>query len=207
MPPSVGELVLVAAPSCCGKSYFLNELLSGRLKDVEMQLGLSSPVVDYVSLIPPQLKSIECSYIPKLIMHYALPTIAINDGSLKTLSKDPRLQIMYKAQKLSSITLVASQKILESRLRARYRANLKMLFFNFFSYLSDRRRMIQLKDLYSNPESIILAYETWFKFVKNFQSLDTELLVTTDDHFEVFSTDDWMRIRDHCFPMIPGKVL
>jgi hypothetical protein len=140
------------------------------------------------------------------MMHYALPTIAINDGSLKTLSKDPRLQIMYKAQKLRAITLVASQKTLESRLRARYRANLKMLFFNFSSYLSDRRRMIQLKALYSNPDSIIMAYETWFKFIKDFQRLETERLVTANERYEVFSPDEWTRIRDNCFPIDPSKM-
>lgn len=125
-------------------------------------MGIEAAIDSYVSVIPSQLGSYRDSFVPRMILHYALPTIALNDGSLSNLNDDPRLEIINSAERVKAITLIASASVLASRLRRRYFANLKMIFFDYSSYLSDRRRMNQLKPMYAEPRNVIVAYEACF---------------------------------------------
>lgn len=91
--PKVGELILLAAPSCCGKTHFLGELFAGRLHHVSTAMKIETPINSYQSVIPKEIADIDSSHVPGMILHYALPTIALNDGSLRNLEDDPRLEI------------------------------------------------------------------------------------------------------------------
>ena len=84
----VDELVLLAAPSCCGKTRFLEKLFAGQLTDLAAKMNIVEPIESYVSLIPRQVPEYGDRTVPRMILHFAIPTIALNDGSLNDLSDD-----------------------------------------------------------------------------------------------------------------------
>ena len=103
--PHVGELILLAAPSCCGKSYFLEQLYEGRLQHLVQRMALDEPIHSYVSVIPKELQDYRGSYVPRMILHFAIPTIALVDGSLTSLEDEPRLDVVKSAERVTVITL------------------------------------------------------------------------------------------------------
>jgi hypothetical protein len=195
----------VAAPSCCGKTHFLKQLQSGRLKHLESAMGFSAPIDSYISVIPRQLGPYRDTAVSRMILHFAIPTIALNDGSLSDLGDEPRLQIVRKAERVTVITLLASAGTLASRLKSRYRENRKMIVYNFSSYLSERRRMNRLKEMYADPTRITVAYEAWFRHVQTLANLRHECLVTAEAGYEVFESGEWPRISDEYFPVSPSN--
>ena len=139
--PHVGELILLAAPSCCGKSYFLEQLYEGRLQHLVQRMALDEPIHSYVSVIPKELQDYRGSYVPRMILHFAIPTIALVDGSLTSLEDEPRLDVVKSAERVTVITLLASADVLASRLRSRQRSNRRMIFRNIAKYRSERRKI------------------------------------------------------------------
>lgn len=194
--PKVGELILLAAPSCCGKTYFLRELLAGRLNHILVAMKIEAPIDSYHSVIPKQISSIDRSYVSRILMHYALPTIALNDGSLRNLDDDPRLEIIKHSKRVTVLALVTSPGILTSRLIARNKAHRIFLLTNLMKYFRERRRFARLKQLYADPAKITAAYDALFTYCDSLSNLETQWLVTADDNYEVFSQREWPTIRD-----------
>src|SRR5690606_16821007 len=102
-----------------------------------------------------------------------------------------RLQVVKNSDSVTAITLVAGPKVLSHRLGLRYRENRKMIYRKFHRYLSERRRMNRLRDMYAGPEPVVRAYETWFEYVNSLPNLKVSRLVTAESDYEGFSPDDW----------------
>lgn len=197
--PRVGELVILAAPSCCGKSHFLRQLQDGRLQSLARQLRLDAPVDSYVAALPGEAASYGDAAIPRMILHFAIPTIALNSGSLRNLADEPRLDVVKNSGRVIVITLLAGARVLSSRLRSRSRLNCKMIFFNFSRYQAERQRLSQLKELYASPERLVFTYERWLEYVRSLPNLDSAWLVTAERDYEAFGTEDWEGMKRSYF--------
>ena len=191
----VGELILLAAPSCCGKSYFLEQLYEGRLQHLVQRMALDEPIHSYVSVIPKELQDYRGSYVPRMILHFAIPTIALVDGSLTSLEDEPRLDVVKSAERVTVITLLASADVLASRLRSRQRSNRRMIFRNIAKYRSERRKMARLAQIYAVPEDVVVAYEAWFQYVDSLANAKTSWIVTAQRDYEAFESNEWELLR------------
>jgi hypothetical protein len=197
--PHVGELILLAAPSCCGKSYFLDQLYEGRLHDLVQRMALDEQIDSYVAVIPKELEDYRGAYVPRMILHFAIPTIALVDRSLKSLEDEPRLEVVKSAERVTVITLLASANVLASRLRSRQRANRKLIYRNLSKYLSERRKMARLKQIYGAPDEVVVAYEAWFNYVDSLANATKSWLVTAQSDYEAFEPNEWERLRSIFF--------
>lgn len=197
--PTVGELILLGAPSCCGKTRFLGELFEGKLHHVLGAMKIEAPINSYQPVIPKEIADIDSSHVPRMILHYALPTIALNEGSLLNLEDDPRLEIVRHAERVTVLTLVTSPSILTSRLLARDKTHRIFILTNLSKYFVERRRLAKLKQLYARPSNITVAYDAWFAYCNSLPNLANQWLVTADDGYEVFSQQEWLTIRDSYF--------
>jgi hypothetical protein len=193
--PRVGELILLAAPSCCGKTYFLEQLYGGRLESLAQRLGLEEPIDSYISVIPSQLENFRDADVSRMILHFAIPTIALNERSLQTLADESRLDIVSSSDRVTVITLLASANVLASRLHTRFRENRKMMYRKLSKYLSERRRMNRLKQMYAAPDKLVVAYEAWFKYVDSLANLRKSWLVTAENDYEAFEPNEWEQIK------------
>lgn len=193
--PAVGDLILLAAPSCCGKTRFLEQLEEGRLPGLAATLGITGPVDSWVSLIPRELGQLAGRSVPRMILHFAIPTIAIVEGELTDLSAEPRLEVLRHAERVTAVTLVASAGTLAARWRRRNRLHRKMLVFNFRQYFAERRRMQKLKLIYADPRKIAVAYEAWLTYVNGLSNLKESWLVTAEDDYEAFPAGEWQQLR------------
>lgn len=197
--PKVGELILLAAPSCCGKTRFLGELFAGQLHHVLTAMKIETPIDSYQSVIPKEIADIDSSHVPRMILHYALPTIALNEGSLQNLEDDPRLDIVNHSERVTVLTLVTSPGILTSRLLARNKAHRIFILTNLSKFFRERRRLAKLKQLYADPGNITVAYDAWFAYCNSLPNLADQWLVTADDGYEVFAQREWLTIRGSYF--------
>jgi hypothetical protein len=193
--PRVNDLVLVAAPSCCGKTRFLEELYGGRLQDLVLDMELDTPISRYVSMTPVELRNHRATTIARLMLHFAIPTIPLNDGSLQDLAKDPRLDVVKSANRVTVITLFSSANVLVSRVQLRYRANRRRIFTKFTGYLSERRRLAKLKKLYAAPDKLVFVYEAWLHYVNSLPNLYGAWLVAAESEYEAFRPSEWERIK------------
>ena len=161
---------------------------------------MDRPFESYVSIIPSKLDEYQYVKVPRMILHFALPTIALNNGSLRDLADEPRLEILEAAERISVVTLIASADVLLARLHARARANRKLILISFSKYLSVRRRLTDLKRMYAEPICVVRTYERWFQYVQALPNLQNACLVTAEDGYEVFDSSRWPEIRDAYFP-------
>ena len=198
--PKVGELILLAAPSCCGKTRFLEELFAGRLDDVVAAMNIRAPMNSYVPVIAMNISDIDCSTVPRMILHFAIPTIALNDGSLRNIADDPRLEILKDSERVTVVTLLTSASILASRLRSRYIANYKMILRDISKFRRGHRRMARLKQMYADPDKVMVAYDAWFAYSNTLPNLANEWIITADSTYEVFSGREWQSMRNSYFP-------
>lgn len=189
----VDELVLLAAPSCCGKTHFLERLQAGELPETARAMGIDD-LASWISVIPKELAAARGERLPRLILHFAIPTIAINEGSAR-LAEEPRLEVVARAKRVTAVTMLASPATLNRRWRARHRAHLKMLAWSVPRYLRERRRMKQLKRMYEEPARIATAYEAWFAHVASLDNLAASWIITAEDDYEVFQAAEWGRLR------------
>lgn len=201
--PKVGELILLAAPSCCGKTYFLEQLRGGRLPRLVSRTGLDPKIDSYVSVIPRELRNYGGTYVPRMILHFAIPTIALTERTLESFDYEPRLDVVKSAEEVTVLTLLASSNVLASRLRSRTRTNRRMVYRNFPKYLAERRKMAKLKQIYAVPDNVIGAYEAWLRYVSSLPNLRESWLVTADSDYEAFEPHEWERIKTGFFATTP----
>ena len=189
--PKVDDLILVAAPSCCGKTRFLEHLLSGRLNDLAAELNIGGALDSYESIVANQVETLNGKQLPRLIYHYALPTIALNDGSIGELRSESRLSIVPSARNVNVITLIARPGVLTGRLALRVKSNRRLMFRKPSKYLSERRRLARLRDLYGDPGRIAVAYRAWFDYTQGLENLQHESLIDANDAYKLLPVDEW----------------
>lgn len=192
---TAGELIILAAPSCCGKSRFLNQLFDGKLNCLADVLKLRTPISDYAQMTPKEVSELGDQHISRLFLHYAIPTLALNNGNLRKLADDSRLDILKHSGKITVITMLASNQVLSDRLQRRIKKNRSMIIKKPVKYCREFFRLIKLKQQYTKPANVIAAYDEWLAFSHSLPNLSAEWLMLADDEYKLLPLSRWPTLK------------
>mgnify|MGYP000633909849 CR=1 FL=1 len=203
--PKVERLVVVAAPSCCGKSTLLEKLSAGEATPVSSFLKIDHKK-NWIFVDSDRLGEVHATQIPHLLLHYALPAIPLKTGALPNLPSDPPLKIIENAQSIVFVTLYADPKILVGRVRKRkrsrrinrvpvLRAAIGCLSHSTwlrhrFSLLKKVRRWNSLETVFADVDEVEALYAQWFNFIHCYGS-ENHRLVCTDKDYAVHTLAEW----------------
>lgn len=163
MLKSVNRLIVVAAPSCCGKTVFLGQLAGGAMPEVAAAIGIDD-VAQWHICDANWLPQIQHEQIDSLILAYAIPANDVISGLVDVPSNDSRLGIVSVAREVAFVTLLASSRALTSRLRDRHRASIRRFFLNPRKFARTREMLKRLLPVYSSPAQLREIYDWWFRF-------------------------------------------
>lgn len=166
---SVRHLVLVAAPSCCGKTHFLKCLSQQTPPILAEALGFGS-VSGWRAVDAYELPAIRDQHIDKLIVCYAIPTDEILSGKIAAYGDDPRLAISNIAREISFITLVEGARTLTSRLKKRRVTTIIGSLSSPRYALLEWQRLTALSPAYRDPMKLEQVYRWWFEYSQSFAS-------------------------------------
>ena len=204
--PRVSELLVVAAPSCCGKTRFLNRVFDGRHDELLALMGFSDSIQSFMPVLARELPKYRGARIPRMILHFALPVVPLVDGRPERSSNEPVFEFVRTCDNVTAITLLASGDVLRSRLRSRYRWAHKLLFKSVSRYLSVRRRLRKSIRNYEDP-NLAVAYEAWFRYIESLPNVANHWLVTAQGEYELRAPADWCEIRNSYFGHLPEPTL
>ena len=202
----IERLLLVAAPSCCGKSTFIRGLRSGELADWAATLDFRERdgwlFKDAWYLDPQYLDRIREAPESNMVLHWTIPRpsikLAIRDAFTGgRYDKADRIEFVRSAGQLSIVTLLNSREFLlrgvASRLEtaAKRRRSGKS---SHLTYLRQRWNMARLRALYANMANLVPMYDRWFEFCNSLEPESHEI-IRLDENFSRLSLDDWSTLR------------
>ena len=180
---SIDRLIVIAAPSCCGKSVFIAHLASGSIPQIAASIGVDD-VPGWTISDAMFLARIPEEHLARLIVAYAIPVHEIVSGRFVDPSSDRRLDIVSRARETVFVTLLASSASLSSRLRQREHQNLMRIFLNPRHFFKARRHTERLKPIYRDPLKLQTAYDWWFQYVASTPSKNA-WVINADEQFEL----------------------
>lgn len=163
----VRRLVILAAPSCCGKTHFVRMLTRQASPNLARKFGLDM-LSDWHICDAYELPTIRQRYIDQLLLCYAIPTHEIVCEGLSNHSDDPRLSIVSIASQVSFITLLESTKSLSGRLTKRRFYALRAAISDPSYVVSELTRLSSLKPIYKDRDQLETAYRWWFNYTEMF---------------------------------------
>lgn len=185
----IDRLIVVAGPTCCGKSRFIHLLRIGKLREIEetLQMGdLNSWYYqDSYYLNEKILKNISQSSIRKIILHWTIPLPRVliylrNIAMLGAFDRKERLYLLKSANNLTVLTFYSSQKILMKRVRNRKKQIIKHLKKENANLLVKMFSMYKIKvteRIYSHRIRYLDTYFRWFNFLNKNLEIKENFLV------------------------------
>lgn len=190
----IEELVLIAGPSCCGKSYLLDRLRQDKRGQLASSLGLTAPIDSYEIVTAKQLAKYEGRHTSRMILHVAIRPSSADDEAGGGPEYE-KLDAVAAAQHVRGITMIVSQKVLLSRLNMRIKASRKLTLRNVLKHSSISRRFKKLEKVYSDSAAIVAAYDAWFSYLASLSNLAGSILVSAESDYGVQDGDDWTAVR------------
>ncbi len=153
------QLILIAGPSCVGKSTLIDRIQDGKVPLLCDQLGLDT-ALSYTFISASKLPNLSQSIIKRLVVHYDFYRQHTPDG-FNYLS-----ELVKKYDTITILTLWTSSEILLLRERSRVIQAVSLFFFSprFKRFRSLRYRW-QRYQFYSDPFKVDSLYDSWFKFL------------------------------------------
>ncbi len=201
------RIILVAAPSCCGKTMFINMMRRDKLQRIsaDLQMGdvSSWTYKDAFYINARSLKTIEKSPINKIVLHWTIPhpTFKLALRNLVLLcayDKTSRLQIMKSSREITVLTLYTSQSSLLRRVEFRRQRILERRLEgkeSLFSLTTKKRRTRKLAQFYSDMCNLAPLYERWFHFCETLNP-GASYLVNVEDEPSLVSITKWSEIKE-----------
>jgi hypothetical protein len=202
----IERLLLVAAPSCCGKSTFIRGLRSGELADWATTLRFQESdgwlFKDAWYLDPEYLDRIREAPESNMVLHWTIPRPSIKLAIRDVLTggrydKANRIDFVRSTGRLTIVTLLNSREFLlrgvASRLETagnRRRSGKS----SQLTYWRQRWNMARLRALYSNMANLVPMYDRWFEFCESL-SPESHEIIQLDKNFSGLSVDDWSTLR------------
>jgi hypothetical protein len=167
------RLIIVAAPSCCGKTTFLKQLYRGELPEVASRCRFGAGK-DWkygdIWLEEETLLHQTADPSRQFLLHYTLPFRGINASLFRrNYDKPNRLKILSSTDDTVVLTLEASSAELlrrvdlrASRMEEIYRVEGKM---RSAAYLKARWTLRELRSLYKDPARLAETYANWSAFL------------------------------------------
>lgn len=164
----VQRLVLIAAPSCCGKTTFVGQLRRGELETIQKRIRIddfTSWLYRDIYLHEREILELEKSKRCNLILHYTIPYPALKYIFRNGYDKKERLAIIRGANEIVFLTLYASPPTLLRRIglrRQRVVERRRQGLVPIHKYLRTMRTLKRLENIYANPNKLIPMYHNWF---------------------------------------------
>lgn len=163
----IGHLVVVAGPTSSGKSTFI-ERFTG---DARFREEFVSDTGEWTTTTAYKVGSLPSGRIERLVLHYDM--LRLMSGSLKTFERDPNLDILRIADKVTILTIGSSRERMIRQIEASALSGPKWL---------QRKRHRTIRDQYQSPEFLRRWYELWFEFCRSVPQART-ILVENNGQF------------------------
>lgn len=197
----VKRLIIVAAPSCCGKSTFINQLMQGELGHVEQRLGtrnFNDWIYRDIFLHEEEIFNLKNPNQLNLILHYTIPYPALKYLLRPGYDKKGRLTILQASDNITFITLYASPDTLLHRIelrRKRINERQEQGKVPKHKYARTMRTLSKLETIYATPKKLNLMYSQWFEYCRNID-LSGHYLANVDQAPHLVPVSTWPQIAN-----------
>ena len=169
------RLLIVAGPSCVGKSHLLEKLQGGELPSLSLSLGLA-PVSSWEFYNAKRLQQSSDPPARNTLLHYDLmrPWF-VGFGNYQN---DPALKILEAAQEITVLTMWDEPDILLQRFDQRIQGKLLRIYIpgKLFSLLRNFPKLIQKRNFYRQPPELWRQYTQWFEFCAGYDLVEHWIL-------------------------------
>jgi hypothetical protein len=202
----IDRILLVAAPSCCGKSTFIRSLVAGEHPDIAETFQLGDPkewlVADAFYFSPRAVDWIDEHSDGRSIVHWTIPRpglkLALRNLWLRNAyDRQERLAVLEAAKSVSVLTLFDSAENLtrhvqfrRDRISERRQSGEDPLTM----YLSKSWDIRSLADLYSDLANLVPMYDRWFEFCADLAPGDRFMVDLSAGH-SLIPADEWSTVR------------
>jgi hypothetical protein len=152
-------LIIIAGPSCVGKSTLIDRIQDGKLPLLCDQLGLDNSL-SYTFISASKLPKLSQSIIKRLVVHYDFYRQKTPDGF------NYFSELVKKYDTITILTLWTSSEILLLRERSRVIRAVFLLFISpRFKRIHSLGYRWQRYQFYRDPFKVDSLYDRWFKFL------------------------------------------
>ncbi len=196
----VKRLILVAAPSCCGKTTFIEQLKEGKLNGVEKQIGVNdfnNWLYRDIYLHEKEVLELENSQHFDLILHYTIPYPALKYIFRNGYDRKARLTIMQGADEITFLTLYADTPTLLHRIelrRQRVKNRHRQGIVPIYKYQRTMRTLRRLEKIYATPDKLISMYRNWFDHCSKI-NLKYHFLIDVENTPRLETLSKWPHIK------------
>lgn len=193
----VNQLLMIAGPSCVGKTTLIQRLQEGNLPFLCQKLELGDPSL-WKYIKPKQLGETTELYLDHLILQYDLLGLKELDFD-KGYREDETLRILESSNEITVLTLWTTFETLHSRNLSRIPKNLLGAFrfesfYNTLLYVLRKYHAIRWRrKFYKNPYNIYSLYTRWFTFCKRRKLKAHWIIDTTKRDPRIISFEQLMR--------------
>lgn len=203
---NLDRIIVVAGPTCCGKTSFINNLMSGKYKNIEQKLKMGSLdswfYQDAYYLKPNTLNELLKSSISHVLLHWTIPLPRLkifirNILLLGAYDKKARLNLIQSSNNVIVLSLYANPTLLLKRVELRkvkWENELNERGASFIDKIFMLHNIKTVNRFYSNPKRCLPLYNRWFKFVKNDLKPETNYLINVDSEPKIKSINGWSDI-------------
>ncbi len=160
------QLIVIAAPSCAGKSYLINKIKKGECSHLCEQIGIDDPSLWHYTHLK-KLMYMRQPIIERLVVHYDLSANYLQYNNFNNLN-----ELINKSGRVVTLTLNVSQELLIKRNYLRLRKSIFHLMVKKgitqrIDVLKRIERLLKIRKYYKRELSYLM-YEKWSKYI--FQS-------------------------------------
>lgn len=175
----IGHLVVVAGPTSSGKSTFQQRFLADPAFRAQF---VDDQDADWTAVTGYKVNELPTGRLERVLLHYDL--LRPQTGSLKTHTRDPILDVLRVADRVTVITLVNQPERLVTQIEKGELARPNW---------RRRRRHEKLRDLYKTGSFLVGWYESWFRFCEGLVRARL-ILVENDGQFRERPAAEWRGI-------------
>ena len=201
--PHRGRVIIIAGPSCVGKTTLIQKLREGKLPDLQKHLNLHD-LESWVFLDAWQVEGFIGLGHRNLVLHYDI--LRLLDYNILGYQMDTALNFLRDVNQVEMLTLWEFSDTLLDRCRRRWRKNFRNLKkFRLRLFFGRHHRLKQKIYLYQNPETLLEWYAKWFDFCMSIPVSDH--FVAHSQYPEDISQRELASLQGGCRAEVPDGVL
>lgn len=202
----IERLIIVAGPTCCGKTRLINYLRAGKLKEIQKKLEIENfqawSFQDAYYLNYKKLN--ELLEVPelKLLMHWTIPLPRIliflrNIALFGSYDRRARIRLLKSVKYIDILTLFADAASLTKRVNLRKEIVLKEVKKSKIFYLKKKYKLYNkqvVEKFYSDPKRYLGIYKKWFNYLEKNLKINNHYLVELNDEPILRKIEEWPEI-------------